>query len=65
MKLKPLIVARAKEKQKESGGAVPQKSAKPPVDTRAELAVVAGVSHDTVAKVKYVMDNADEKTKAE
>lgn len=30
------IRERAKEKQRESGGAVPQTSAKPPIDTRAE-----------------------------
>jgi len=33
----------AKEKQREAGGAVPQKSAKPPIDTREELAKLAKV----------------------
>jgi hypothetical protein len=32
---------KAKEKQKQSGGPVPQKSAKPVVDTREELAKLA------------------------
>jgi hypothetical protein len=54
LELEPLIAGKAKEKQVESGGAVPQKSAKPPIDTRAELATLAGVSHDTIAKVKSI-----------
>ena len=51
LKLKPLIAAKAKANQRASGGAVPQKSAKP-VDTRQELARAAGVSHDTIHKVE-------------
>ena len=43
LKLKPIVEAKAIEKKKESGGAVPQKSAKPPIDTRKEIAKVAGV----------------------
>ena len=54
LQLEPLISEKAKVKQIESGGAVPQKSAKPPIDTRAELATIAGVSHDTIAKVKTI-----------
>ena len=42
----------AKAKQREAGGAVPQKSEKPPIDTYKEIANVAGLSHDTIAKAK-------------
>ena len=58
LQLEPLISEKAKVKQIESGGAVPQKSAKPPIDTRAELATIAGVSHDTIAKVKVIEQKA-------
>ena len=44
----PLIATKAKENQVKSGGAVPQKSAEP-IETRKELAKIAGVSHDTLA----------------
>jgi len=64
LKLKPLIAKKAKEKQRESGGAVPQKSAKPPVDTRAEVARLAGVSHDTIAKAEFIGRHGDDQTKA-
>jgi len=37
------------------GGAVPQKSAKPPIDTRGELSLAIGTSHDTLSKVKAVV----------
>jgi hypothetical protein len=46
---KDLIVEKAKEKQRESGGAVPQKSAKPPIKTDRELAAIAGTSKDLIA----------------
>ena len=49
LRLKPIIAEKAKEKQVESGGAVPQKSDKPPIETNKEIAKVAGVSHDTIA----------------
>ncbi len=53
----------AKKKQKEAGGALPQKSAEAPVDTRKDAAKTAGVSHDTVSKVKDIEKEAtgDEK----
>ena len=61
--MEPLIAARAKEKQRESGGAVPQISAKPPVDTRKEVAKLAGVSHDTFAKAKIIAKKASKEVK--
>ena len=53
LRLEETIAARAKENQRESGGAVPKKSAEP-VETRQQIAKVANVSHDTVAKVKRI-----------
>lgn len=58
LKLKPLIAAKAKERQRDSGGAVVQKSAEPPIKTRDELATIAGVSHDTIAKVEKLQSEA-------
>jgi len=63
LKLKPVISEKAKEKQRASGGAVVQKSGKPPVKTDKELAQAAGVSHDTINKVAVIELKADEKTK--
>ena len=54
---------KAKQNQKASGGAVPQKSVKPPIDTQKELANVAKVSHDTIAKVKVIQAKATEEVK--
>ena len=51
---KPVIAEKAKEKQIEAGGAVRQKSDKAVVDTKKELAKLAGVSHDTIAKVEKI-----------
>lgn len=47
---------------------VQQNSAKPkikPIETRKEIAKEAGVSHDTVSKVKYIEDKATEEQKEE
>jgi len=54
--LKPAIEKKAEEKQKKEGrelggkATLPQKSAKGSIDTRQEIAKVAGVSHDTIHK---------------
>lgn len=53
LRLEETVAARAKANQRKSGGAVPKKSAEP-VETRQEIAKVANVSHDTVAKVKKI-----------
>lgn len=61
--LEPLIAAKAKGKQREAGREkLPQKSAKA-VDTREELARVAGVSHDTIAKAKVLARKVRGKTR--
>jgi N6-adenosine-specific RNA methylase IME4 len=64
LQLESVFREKAKEKQKESGGAVPQISAEPPIETRKELAKVANVSHDTIAKVKVIEAKAPEEVKA-
>jgi transcriptional regulator with XRE-family HTH domain len=61
--LKPLIMEKAKQKQHESGGPVPQKSAKPPIDTREEIAKAAGVSHDTISKIETIEKKASPEVK--
>lgn len=63
LELEPLIAAKAKEKQKESGGAVLQKSVKPVIDTQKELAKIVGVSHDTIHKMKVIEKQAPEEVK--
>lgn len=45
LRLKEAIAAEAKAKQREAGGAVRQKSDKAEIDTKKELAKLAGVSH--------------------
>lgn len=59
LKLEPVYQERAKRHQQESGGAVPSKLTEPPIDTREEIAKVAGVSGGTVHKVKFIRDNPD------
>lgn len=61
LKLEPLIAEKAKEQQ----GArtdISQKSVKSH-DTQKELAAIAGVSHDTIHKVKTIESKAPEKLK--
>ena len=65
LKLKPVIAEMAKEKQREAGGAVRQISDKAVIDTKKELAKVAGVSHDTIAKVEKINAVATPEMKAE
>ena len=69
LKLEPLIAENAKRNQKaggaKSGGngkVVRQKSDKP-LDTKKEVAKLAGLSHDTIAKAKLIQAHADEETK--
>lgn len=70
LKLKPLIAARAKENQREHGETAPGKakslSAKLPevmIDTRAEVAKVAGVSEGTIRKIEVIEEEAPEPLK--
>ena len=62
--LEDIFREQGKERQREGGiEKVPQKSAKAPIDTREELAKAAGVSHDTIAKVKRIVEKAPEAVK--
>ena len=63
LEIESVYSERAKEKQREAGGAVPQMSAKAPIDTRKEVAKVANVSHDTIAKVKKIQSTATQEVK--
>lgn len=63
MKLEPLIADKAKDRQRQAGQEkLPQNSAEA-VETRRELASVAGVSHDTISKVKVIAESAPEPVK--
>ena len=64
LELESVFSARAKEKQKEAGGAVRQISDKAVIDTKKELAKLANVSHDTIAKVKVIQATATPEVKA-
>lgn len=66
LKLKDAIAAEAKKRQVKAGkehgrGQLPQKSAQPisKGETRDELAKMAGVSHDTIAKVEKIIADAE------
>lgn len=60
----PYFEEKAKEKQKEGGGAVRQKSDKAVIDTKKELSKIGNVSHDTIARVKKIQEKATEEIKA-
>lgn len=71
LRLKPVIAEKAKEKQcsgvNQYTKSLPQKSAEPSKsienETREKLAKVAGVSHDTIAKVEKIEQKAPEAVK--
>lgn len=66
LKLKPVIAEKAKERQKggQGGMLLSQKSDEAKeINTKKELAKVAGVSHDTIARVETIEKKADEHTK--
>ena len=66
LRLKPIIAAQAKERQ-EAGinqYSLCQKSDKPAIDTKKEIAKAAGVSHDTIAKVEKIETQAPPEIKA-
>jgi hypothetical protein len=61
LRLKPVIAERAKENlvtHTSNGYQGCQKSDKAEIDTKQELAKVAGVSHDTIAKVERIEEDA-------
>lgn len=73
LKFKPTIEEKAKENLSLSGGDKKSKNAKSdcqksdkvitPIDTKKELAKLAGVSHDTIHKVEYIEEKAPEDIK--
>ena len=66
LKDEPILKEQAKEKQIQAGREkLPQKSSEAPKDreTRNKVAEIAGVSHDTIAKVKKIEDAADDDLK--
>ena len=72
LKLKEAMSLKAKERQRAAGGdhtsemgkaLCPTLDKAQLIDTKKELAVVADVSHGTLAKAEYVSKNADEETK--
>ncbi len=62
LKFEDGIAEQAKANQKAAGGAVPEKSPEP-VDVREEMAKLADTSSNTVSRVKYILEHADEETK--
>lgn len=64
LRLKPVIAEKAKEQQylgvNQYTKSLSQNSVKPsaPIDTQKELAKIAGVSHDTIAKVEHIEEEA-------
>jgi DNA-binding XRE family transcriptional regulator len=67
LKLKPVIAAKAKENlatHTAEGYQGCQKSDKAVVDTKKEIAKAAGVSHDTIAKVEKIEQQASPEIKA-
>ena len=67
LQLEEVFKEKAKENLKLSDGKGKQKSAEvkvEPIETRKELAKVANVSHDTIAKVKVIEQKAPEEIKA-
>jgi len=60
---KPVIAAKAKDKQREGGESkVIQKSGEAPIRTDRAIAKAAGVSHERITKAEYVEKHADEQT---
>lgn len=63
LRLKPMIAEQAKENQGERTD-ICQKSDRSTIDTKKELARIAGVSHDTIAKVEKIEAKATPELKA-
>ena len=63
LKLKPVIQAEAEKRKKETVGRPEMAKKSAPIETRSELAKLAGVSHDTIHKVEAIEEKATDKTK--
>lgn len=67
LRLEPLIAAKAKENERQSGGrgkGLQNSVNLKPVDTQKELAELSGLSHDTIHKAKVIMKSATPEAKA-
>ena len=62
IRLESEISARAKANQKKGGGSVREKSPQP-IKTREELAKIAGVSDNTISKIKKIEEKGSEEVK--
>lgn len=63
LKLKPFIAEKAKKKQGRRTDLCQNSDKSAPSDTKRELARVAGLSHDTLAKAEYIQIHADDATR--
>jgi ParB-like chromosome segregation protein Spo0J len=63
LELESTIAARAKENQGARNDLSQNSAKSEPIETREQIATIAGVSHDTVAKVKTIKAKASEETK--
>ena len=66
LKMKSVLVVQAKERQRGGQGGIllSQNSGQANGKTERELARRAGLSHDTIRKTEFLLDHADEETKA-
>lgn len=63
LRLKPVIAEKAKDNQRGGQGGLLRQNSDKAIDTKKELAHVAGVSHDTIAKVEKLEALASEEVK--
>jgi DNA modification methylase len=64
LELESVFKAKAKENQGTRTDILPKSAESKPIDTRQELAKIANVGHDTIAKVKVIEAKANEDVKA-
>ena len=64
LELESVFKAKAKENQGTRTDILPKSAESKPIDTRQELAKIANVGHDTIAKVKVIEAKAPEEVKA-
>jgi transcriptional regulator with XRE-family HTH domain len=63
LKFKPMLAAKGKENMAAGGKGLQNSVNLPQTNAQKELAKIAGVSHDTVSRVEYINDHADDETK--
>ena len=64
LKLEPLLRVKSRQGERTDHCQKSDKSEKPNLDTKKELAVTSGISHDTIARGKVIQAKASEETKA-